>query len=809
MGTRFDALDSGLHKVEVAVIDHIDTSQREVLSAQQLEHNRSRLLASLSFSGMNERIASIPSHTETTFDWILDPFCEDAAGSFASWLLSTEPHFWIRGKAGSGKSTLMKRLWTDDYVVKLLRIKSGESAEVIVVKHSFWLSTTNELRKNYKGMLCSLVHGILSSSTTALDWLWSEYPNSRNMKECSDWDETELESTLFALLDNRLLCGSVCVFLDALDEIGNPFDQRKILKFVQRLCLLCNAPIKICTSSRPERPWSDIFSTISQLRLEDLTFRDIEAYARQELGEEPFVNTAPYREDAGRSFAKIAQKAEGVFLWAHLAVQSLLRASAHASWQEITAIVNQLPRGIMQLYSNILSRRADDNAAVKAEAATYLRMCLQGRDEASGLILHQALPIWRGHFRREGNYLSQTDAIKHRVDLASLEERITDVCGGLVRPLHCENLITWPYPSYPNDTSVDDESPLLIDFADLDAVDFEVSHRTVFDFLTDVPEGTAFTDLGSVADWQVLHGRIDGELLRYRIYHERSLFHRRYAFPSVIVRFMELIAGFVRKHKGERAELWALQAVERLMKGLVNDSSVSSELSQDSLSTLVFKLAQCSETTSWGDTISSPARAYDIEGLLLEYGIDLWFYHTQRKNLHVQSPGTHAWTTAYKDYLLLCATWGNLTNVASCLVDSGANLYAEHHLPIWNPNKQTAASEFLARVASDSWVSWKFTTDDLHLWSKFVASCSPTHQYTLLYIEPLLAEGMDTQHFVKGPNSRSSPALGPLDVSAIFSLDVHATVCLWLSHAVASLLPSAVPDTFFGFMLLADDSKTA
>jgi ABC-type ATPase involved in cell division len=52
---------------------------------------------------------------EKTFDWIFDDVEETASNSFCVWLQGTreEGLYWIYGKAGSGKSTLMKYICKD------------------------------------------------------------------------------------------------------------------------------------------------------------------------------------------------------------------------------------------------------------------------------------------------------------------------------------------------------------------------------------------------------------------------------------------------------------------------------------------------------------------------------------------------------------------------------------------------------------------------------------------------------------------------------------------------------------------------
>ena len=355
MTTGLKDLNISEQDTKAKVLDHIDEgfsaqadTQARLNDRSALEHRReqgrSQLLASLKYDDMNLRINSISDHSNDTFAWILDPLCEAAKGTFASWLIGPESHFWIQGKAGSGKSTLMKRIWNDPYTTQLLSL-GADIGPSLVIRHSFWLSTKNELRKIYQGMLFSLIHGILSTDASAIDWLLTERPNLHMIREGADWNERSLQETLFILLANRSLVGRICIFLDALDEIGSRFDRRKTLEFIQRLTASDMTHVKICTSSRPDLPWSKHFQSASQLKLEDLTKNDIIAYARTELqGKLPDEGQEHNGKSAETFMANFVYKSEGVFLWAHLAINTLLQATAHACWKKYRTFLSSCLR---------------------------------------------------------------------------------------------------------------------------------------------------------------------------------------------------------------------------------------------------------------------------------------------------------------------------------------------------------------------------------------------------------------------------------------------------------------------------------
>ena len=70
------------------------------------------LIASLIYERMEARGEKINEAHAKTFEWILDPRVRLAEmvgdDNFIEWLTSGDSDFWISGKAGSGKSTLMK-----------------------------------------------------------------------------------------------------------------------------------------------------------------------------------------------------------------------------------------------------------------------------------------------------------------------------------------------------------------------------------------------------------------------------------------------------------------------------------------------------------------------------------------------------------------------------------------------------------------------------------------------------------------------------------------------------------------------------
>ncbi|KAL2006443.1 hypothetical protein VTN00DRAFT_9111 [Thermoascus crustaceus] len=79
---------------------------------------RSLILAHLEFHDMRDRHESIPKAHQDTFEWIYQTPRDGSTypwDDFAAWLRNSDQAslYWITGKAGSGKSTLMKFIYNN------------------------------------------------------------------------------------------------------------------------------------------------------------------------------------------------------------------------------------------------------------------------------------------------------------------------------------------------------------------------------------------------------------------------------------------------------------------------------------------------------------------------------------------------------------------------------------------------------------------------------------------------------------------------------------------------------------------------
>lgn len=276
-------------------------------------------------------------------------FNSSSGVNLSSWLEQENGIYWIEGKPGSGKSTLMKFLLSDNRTTKMLRRWSGPS-ELIVASHFFWSAGT-VLQKSQEGLFRALLYQIFTQCPEIIRKVCPRRFSDENELDCNvlsflgsdTWYRHELFQTFECIASLTNFPRKVCLFIDGLDEYGG--DHPDLVRF---LINLAKSPhIKICAASRPWYDFIDAFGKQKwRLSVQDLTNNDILLYINDNLEQNSQFQALKHRdtESATALVQEIRDKAQGVFLWIYLIIRSLLRGLRNVDGiSDLRGRLNELP----------------------------------------------------------------------------------------------------------------------------------------------------------------------------------------------------------------------------------------------------------------------------------------------------------------------------------------------------------------------------------------------------------------------------------------------------------------------------------
>lgn len=146
------------------------------------------------------------------------------------------------------------------------------------------------------------------------------------------------------------------MFIDGLDEFDGRYDG--IMRMITGLA--DQTHVKICLSSRPLLAFEEAFGGKPSLRLQDLTFDSIRAYADLQLSEPMEQRITQDEHGRGRArdlLTRIVERADGVFLWAVIAVRKLRDGLQDiVDMDELAQEIENLPSQLEDLFMLILNR---------------------------------------------------------------------------------------------------------------------------------------------------------------------------------------------------------------------------------------------------------------------------------------------------------------------------------------------------------------------------------------------------------------------------------------------------------------------
>jgi hypothetical protein len=268
----------------------------------------------------------------------------------------------MNGKAGSGKSTLMRFVANHIETQRHLKHWAG-NADLQVSSFFFWNSGTG-LQHSRPGLLRSLLFEALKNrpdlTRKVFKAEWKELTETYEQQAIINppvwpFPIKRLEQAFSQLIQFASDDFKLCFFIDGLDE--SKAEPEELVCLINETA---RSPfVKICVSSRPWLVFEEAFGLDSSLRLQDLTSSDIQLYVREKLQRDPKMERLETTNPNGaRSLVRnIVTKANGVFLWVMIVTKSLLNGLRN--WDDFSDLqrrLEELPSDLNALYSHMLDR---------------------------------------------------------------------------------------------------------------------------------------------------------------------------------------------------------------------------------------------------------------------------------------------------------------------------------------------------------------------------------------------------------------------------------------------------------------------
>lgn len=510
---------------EVAA-QHAASAQERAQEEQRVL--RRRLLDALAFPEMSERRNMIEGRVAdfgSTYTWVFGHkehyranSAEDGTLShksydsnyldFVHWLQGDDDLFWISGKPGSGKSTLM------DFVFHNLQ-KGGRGFEALKAWAgttgfrllSFWFfrPATSVLLKTMQGFWRTLCFQILKSDANVLETVRANNDGAapETLRSCivpdgsraKSWTDKELRAWVYYLLGHS--SPKYCILVDGLDEM-----EREREQLLETIIFLASAlpNVKVLCSSRPELPFGSALRSYPSLRVQDFNYEDISSDCRRRLADTR----------AGFLIDEVVDRAEGVFLWAHMIAEDLRLAAGRGDDEvELKQRLHECPMEMNELFEHMLLRqdrfdtkhpkpylRLVDFASTNLNKKLTLLDILiasQGHDELDSVICE----------RRWEDYAPLLDK-----RAADFETNVLARCAGLIECSDRRDMHRHERTALPVDTP-------HAKLKHLDRSRVRFVHRSAQDFLRESSKEVSARVFGAFSNEDVVSRVLDAAIIRF------------------------------------------------------------------------------------------------------------------------------------------------------------------------------------------------------------------------------------------------------------------------------------------------------
>src|SRR3569833_1005430 len=368
---------------------------------------------------MGGRLEQIKDAADSTFDWVWK------TQGFEAWLKSGGGIYWIVGKPGSGKSTMMKYLSSHPRTFDTLSDLSAKirGARSMIAVHCFdyGIAGDSPLNRSLDGMVRSLLSQIIVQAPILGQHVINAFDEMKRRQSSLQWSTFKLQQLLLRLIE-AASDHPLCVFIDALDECEGASDSgsgTSIAEWIYSISQVMQQRGRLCLSSRSSE-FSYELRTTPKFVMDRHTAADISTYVNAKL--------RPMLDDEGSSYddglaKQLVSQANGGFLWVRLAAEMLLKSWIRRdSFGKLKKRLNELPRNLTNLYKGLFEDMSVDD---REEAHLLL-----------GLVASSKAPLTVANVSDVLHLLGYETALDYSTRIQTVCLGLLDVRNRIVRPSH-------------------------------------------------------------------------------------------------------------------------------------------------------------------------------------------------------------------------------------------------------------------------------------------------------------------------------------------------------------------------------------